>query len=221
MGRRILMGMLSVVPLTFAPAAPGGAAAIIGAVNGRGTVQVNGVPAPNGTNIYAGNRIATGPGAVAIVALARGGKLAFGGSTSALMIFESARGRLLVKLEGGVVDAVSEAGAPVEVEAGGVRIRAKGGSGAFEVAMAGRSLRVLARRGTVLAAAAKRTLQIAQGKTLKATLARPWPAAGAGHLTAVMIVAGAAGAVGLAAAVHSLSGSSQQSCVSPSQMSCP
>ena len=218
MPKRAIIAVLGSLLLALAPALAVPPAPIVGSVSGRGGVQVNGVPAPNGMNVYAGNRIVTARGAVAVVLLARGGKIALGSSTSAL--FTNHSGGLLVKLDRGVVDAVSEANTVVRVQAGAVTIRARDGSGAFEVDFSGRSLRVVARRGPVLAEAANQTVTIAEGKTMKTSVARAAEGA-AGGMGTVMIVAGAAGAAGLAAAIHSLSQSSKQTCASPSQLSCP
>jgi ferric-dicitrate binding protein FerR (iron transport regulator) len=209
--------MLGSLLLAFDPALAAPSSSVVGAISSRGGVQVNGVTAPNGTIVYAGNRIVTAPGAVAIVMLARGGKVALGGSTSASLTVGS--GKLLVKLDSGVVDAVSEAKTPVLVEADGITVRARNRSGAFEVAVTGRSLRVFARRGPVVAEGANRTVRIGAGKTMKTSVAHAAKGAGS-RMGTVLIVAGAAGAAGLAAAIHGSSGSSK-TCVSPSQLSCP
>ncbi len=218
MRRRTLAGVIGSLLLAFGPAAAVPPASPLGSMSSRGAVEVNGVPAPNGMNVYAGNRIVTARGAVAVVMLARGGKLALGSATSALLT--GLPEELLVKLDRGVVDAVSEAKAPVVVEVGGVTIRARDRDGAFEVVAKGRSLRVVARRGPVLAEAANQTVSIAEGKTMKTSVA-PAAEGSGGDMKTIVIVAGAAGAIGLGAAVDSLSGSSKQTCVSPSQLSCP
>jgi hypothetical protein len=218
MRRRMLAGFVASLLLAFDPALAAPPASVLGTVNGRGSVEVNGVRAPNGMDVYAGNRIVTARGAVAVVMLARGGKLALGGATSALLT--SVPDGLLVKLDRGVLDAVSEARVPLLVEVGGVTIRARNRDGAFEVVAKGRSLRVVARRGPVVAEAANQTVSIAQGKTMKTSVAPAAERSGSDMKT-IVIVAGAAGAIGLGAAVNSLSGSSKQTCVSPSQLSCP
>lgn len=218
MRRRFLASFIGSLLLVLDPAIAAPPASLLGTMNSRGAVEVNGVRAPNGLNVYAGNRIVTGRGAIAIVMLARGGKLALGSSTSASLV--RIPNGLVVKLDRGVVDAVSEEKVPVLVKVEGVTIRARNRDGAFEVIANGRSLRVVARRGTVLAEAGNRTVRIDAGKTMKTSVA---PAAGGsrGEMRTILIVAGAAGTAGLAAAVSSLSQSSKQTCVSPSQLSCP
>lgn len=218
MRKRTLMAVFGSLLLALDPALAVPPASILGSINSRGDVRVNGVRAPSGTIVYAGNRIVTAPGAVAVVVLASGGKLALGSSTKASL--QNNSGKLLVKLDHGVVDAVSKAKAPVVVEAGGVMVRTRNRSGAFEVSVRGRSLRVIARRGPAVAQAANRTVDIGAGKTMKTHVARASRSA-RGHMGTVVIVAGAAGAAGLAAAIRGLSGASKQTCASPSQLSCP
>jgi hypothetical protein len=215
---RILAGVVGSLLLAFDPALGVPATTPLGALSSQGTVEVNGVPAPNGLNVYVGNRIVTAPGAVAVVMLARGGKLALGGATSASLT--SLEEALVVKLDRGVVDAVSEMKAPVLVQVGRVTIRAGNGNGAFEVVVSGRSLRVIARRGPVLAEDANRTVLINAGKTMKTSVA-PATATSGGGMGTVMIVAGATAAAGLGVAIHSLSGTSAKNCVSPSRLACP
>lgn len=218
MRKRAIVAVVGSLLLALEPAFAVPARSIVGTVSSHGGVKLNGVSAPSGTLVYTGNRIVTAPGAVAVVMLASGGKLALGGSTSASLTVDS--GKLLVKLDDGVVDAASEAKAPVLVEVHGVTVRSRNRSGAFEVAVRGRSLRVVARRGPVVAEAANRTVKIDAGKTMKTRVGRA-PDSGRGRMGTVLIVAGAAGAAGLAAAINGLSGSSKQTCVSPSKLSCP
>ena len=218
MRKRALGGVVAALLLVFDPAVAVPPASLLGSMSSRGVVQVNGVPAPSGMNVYAGNRIVTARGAVAVVMLARGGKLALGSSTSTL--FTNLPKGLLVKLDRGIVDVVSETQAPVLVQVGGVTIHARNRDGAFEVVATGRTLRVVAQRGSVLAEAANQTVLIDEGKTMKTSLA---PAAEGSRrdLGTVVIVAGATAAAGLGIAIHSLSASSKQTCVSSSQLSCP
>ena len=154
------------IAFQFALAAP--PAAPIGRVSGRGPVLLNGVPAPAGSNVYAGNRIATGRRAAVYVALARGGKLVFGGSTIARVV-ENASG-FSVALDRGVVGAVSDSSAPVLIEARGVTVRTKDPAGAYQVSLSGNTLRVLARNGGAIVDAANRTVELAPGKLMNASV---------------------------------------------------
>ena len=141
-------------------------AGAIGRVSGRGPVLLNGVAAPVGANVYAGNRIATGRRAAAYVVLAQGGELVLGGSTVA-RITQNARG-FSVNLDHGVVGAVSDSRVPVIIKARGVTIRSKQTSGAYQVALNGRMLRVLARQRGTLVEASNRTVEVAPGKLMEA-----------------------------------------------------
>lgn len=218
MRRRALVAVMGSLLFAVAPVLAVPPAVLVGSMSSRGVVRVNGITAPNGTNVYAGSRVVTGAGAVALVALTEGGKLALASSTSA-RILEHAGG-LEVQLERGEVDAVSAAKTPVQVEAGGVTIHTRKKRGAFEVSLRGSSLRVVARRGPVDVATANRTVRIAEGKTLTARLTPPKKGR-ARKMDSLLILAGAAGAAGLALTERTLSGSSKQTCVSPNQLSCP
>ncbi|MDE3136089.1 MAG: hypothetical protein KGL59_05925 [Acidobacteriota bacterium] len=215
---KVLGGVIGSLLLAFHPALAGPPATPLGSMRSQGAVEVNGVAALNGMNVYAGNRIVTSRGAVAVVMLAAGDKLALGSTTSVSLA--SVPQGLLVKLDRGDVGVVSEAKTPLLVQVGGVTIRAGNRAGAFEVIVKGRSLRVVAQHGPVMAEAANQTVRIDEGKTLKTRLDPVAEGTGRGMRT-IVIVAGVAGAAGLAAAISSLSGSSKQTCVSPSQLSCP
>jgi hypothetical protein len=215
---RVLANVIGALLLAFNPALAAPPGSPLGTITSRGAVEVNGVPVPKRMNVYAGNRIVTARGAVAVVQLAGGGELVMGGETSAS--FTSLSDGLVVKLDSGVVDAVSDSKVPVLVKVRGVTIRAGKRDGTFEVSINGRSLRVVARRGPAVAETANQTVRIDDGKTMKTRLARA--AEGSGRdMRAIVIAAGAAGAAGLATAITSLSGSSNQTCVSPSTLSCP
>ncbi len=168
-----LLVLVCALLVAFPSALAAPPAVAIGRVSGRGPILLNGVSAPAGANIYAGNRIATGRRAAIYVALARGGKLVFGGSTIA-RISENTTG-ISVTLNRGVVGVVSEPHAPVLVDAHGVTIRTKQRAGAYQVALNGNSLRILTRTGGALVEAANRTVALAPGKLMKASLAPKTP----------------------------------------------
>jgi hypothetical protein len=166
--RRIAMVLFGSVlfalqPVWCAPLRPA-----IGRVSGPGPVQLNGIAAPVGTNVYAGNRITTAPGAIGYVSLAQGGKLVLGGETSA-RIRQSGEG-FSVQLESGALGAVSEAGAPIVVTAGGVTVRAKRSAGSFEVELNGKTLSVFARSGPAQVESANRIVEIGEDNFMRATL---------------------------------------------------
>lgn len=205
--------------LAFQPAFATPPPSPVATVSGRGPIRVNGMLVPPGTSVYAGSRIDTGPGAVAFVVLPHGSKLVLGASTSARLV--AGKKDFPVKLEKGTLGAVSEAGAPVLVETRGVTIRTKNAEGTYEVAVKKNSVEVLARSGAAVAEEANRTVDIPEGKMMKATLASSRAGTSKGHLETVLVVAGAGAAAGLAAAIRTLSGSHSQNCASPSQLGCP
>lgn len=161
-----MLAILSSLLMAFPPAGATAPVAPVGRMTSTGSVWVNGLAAPAGTNVYAGNEISTGSQAAVEVALARGGKLVLGGSTIARV---SVAGQgFSVALDRGVVGVVSESRAPVVLDAYGVTIRTKEPAGAFQVALAGRSLLVLARQGGALVEAVNRTVEVAPGRLLQA-----------------------------------------------------
>jgi hypothetical protein len=206
--------------MAFPPVFGAPAASPIGTVNGKGTIRLNGLPAAVGTTVYAGNRIATGPGADGYVTLAHGGKLVLGGSTFARIETAPGGEGISVILDRGVVGAVSDTKTPVVVEADGVTVRTKQASGAYEVELNGKTLRVLARHGTTLAAASNRTVAVGEGKLMRANVATARQTSNSHKRTAVLVlltgVAVAGAGLGVALAYP---GKTCQS-VSPSGFTC-
>jgi len=130
----------------------------------------------------------------------------------------------VIALEQGAVAVANRPADPLVVDAGGARIAGVGGAAsAFEVALSGKQLRVLALRGTALVRAAERTVEVKEGMMLDATLApEPQGPAGAGSLTGfqafAVVVAVSAGIAGLVFGVSALTRSNPEDCraVSPS-----
>lgn len=211
----ILCSLLLVFQPALAPAAP----RAFGILNGKGLVRVNGIVAPAGTAVYPGNRIDTGPGAIAFVALPQGAKFVLGESTSVRTA--ASNRRRSVRLEKGTLGAVSTPQASLVVETRGVTIRSQRARGAYVVAVKGTSLQVFARDGAALVRAANRMVTIKKGMLLKATVAPPPAGSKSGQLKTVLLVAGVGAAAAIAMAVRNLSGSHSQTCVSPSRLSCP
>jgi hypothetical protein len=169
-GEKGLLALICSLLMAFQPVFGAPSALPIGTVNGKGPIRLNGLPAAAGTTVYAGNRITTGPAAAGYVTLAHGGKLVLGGSTLARIQTAPGGEGISVMLDRGVVGAVSDAKTPIVVEAGGVTIRTKQASGAYEVELSGNKLRVLARHGTTLAAASNRTVEVSEGKLMTANV---------------------------------------------------
>lgn len=220
-GKKGLLALICSLLMACQPVFGAPSASPIGTVNGKGQIQLNGLPAAAGTTVYAGNSIATGPGADGYVTLADGGKLVLGGSTIAQI--ETMRGRhgISVKLDRGVVGAVSDAKTPIVVKAGGVTIRPKQASGAYEVELNGNKLRVLGRHGTTLAAASNRTVEVRQGKLMRATVApSPHSSNNSKKRQAILVLLTGVGIVGAGVGVALAYPSKTCQTVSPSGFTC-
>lgn len=185
----------------------------IGRVSGGGPVQLNGIAAPTGTIVYAGNRIETGAAGVSYIALSHGGRLVIGASSSALITKNPKS--ISVKLDRGVLGAVSEAKTPIVVTAAGVIVRTKQAKGVYEVALEGTSLKVLADHGTAIAEAPSRTVEVPQGKEMDAAV-KQGSALTAGQQLALagLIAAGITG-IGLGVALGT---ENNKTCVSAGQV---
>lgn len=190
----------------------------IGTVNGNGRARVNGTPVPNGAVLYAGDQVATTSGGTALIYLAKGGKLALGGSTVA-RVTANDKG-FTVALNRGRVMAVTEKGSPIVVKADGVNVEPKLASGTYDVALNGNNLEVLSRSGTTLAEAPNRTAEVGEGKLMKATITQGPATAGKRKRKMILVVLVAAGITGAALGI-ALAEPSRKTCVSQSSLGCP
>ncbi|HEV2386523.1 MAG TPA: hypothetical protein VGS20_04635 [Candidatus Acidoferrales bacterium] len=215
-GGKVFLALVCSLLLAFQPVWGAPAPAPIGRVSGPGPVELNGIAAPTGTIVYAGNRVTTGAQAIGYVSLARGGRLVIGRSTSA-RIDQDGKG-FTVQLDRGVVGAVSEASGPIVVMAGGVTIRPKQASGVYEVALNGNALKVLANHGSMMAEGASRTVEVPEGKVMDASVSPPQGQSftGTGDIVLISLLAAAGLGIGLGVA---LSGQGK-TCASSSQLNC-
>lgn len=175
--------------------------------------------------MFSGDRVATRKGATASVSMRSGDELVLGELTSVEVV--DARSEITVPLEGGQLEYLSGPALPIVVRAGGTQIVPQGRGGVYAVAWQGDTLRVTARKGFAKCESASGNVQIAEGKTLVATI-ETLPQGGqkppngsetegsSGHIVNYVIVAaGVAGGAGLALAlVHANSGCA----VSPSNV---
>lgn len=193
--------------------------------NAIGTVtsseaRLNGSPVPDGAVVYAGDRIATTAGGNASIRLQRGAELSLAESTAA-QVTSSEKG-YAVELDQGRVEAVAGAKAPVVVNSDGLTVMAKAKNGSYEVALNGDKMEIVSRRGTTVAEAANRTVEIPEGMMLKATMAQGPPSTGRSGLQkkdmviALLIAAGVTGA-GLGVALAEPT----KHCASGSGLTCP
>lgn len=187
--------------------------AAIGRVTGGGPVRLNGIAAPTGTNVFAGNRINTGSEAPGYVSLTQGGRLVLGRSTTA-EISQDGDG-VTVRLDRGVLGVVSAAKLPVIVSAGGVTVRAERDDGVYEVSLEGKELKVLASHGSATATGANRSVEVPQGKVMNATV-KGSSLSGKGQVVlAGLVFAGVAG-IGLGVALSNQT----RHCISTGELNC-
>jgi hypothetical protein len=140
----------------------------IGRMNTRGMVSLNGIAAPDGSIVYAGNQISTDRSAAAYVSFAHGGKLVLGGSTIARV---SEIGMdYTVMLDQGLIGAVSTSRAPIVIETHGVTIHGNPSGAAYQVEIEGKALRVLSRQGEIFVEDSNRTIEVDAGKVLEANV---------------------------------------------------
>lgn len=213
---------LTLLCLIYAPAASAATPPVVGKMSATGMVTINGVRMPAEVTLFGGDRIATERDATATLTLAGSGRLILPALSTAQLRLQS--NQLVIALEQGAVAVVNRPADPMVIDAGGVRIAGVGGvASAFEVALSGKQLRVLAHRGTALVRTAERTLEVKEGMLLDATLApEPQGPSGAGSLTGfqtlAVVVAVTAGVTGLVFGIAAFTRSNPEDCraVSPS-----
>jgi len=212
---RGLMVLICSLLMAFEPAF-GSPNRAIGTVTGNGEARLNGSVVPNGTVLYTGDRIVTTSGGAASIHLTRGDVLALGSSTAA-QVKATDKG-FTVLLDSGRVAAAAGKDAPIVVESHGVTIVPKQTNGSYEVALNGSELEVLTHRGTTLAEAANRTVEVPEGRLMRATVDQgPTPAGKKSKLILVVLIAAGVAAAGLGVALEAPS----RRCVSATGLSCP
>jgi hypothetical protein len=215
--------------LVCAPVAPAETPAAVAKMSTKGTVEVNGTVTPSEASVFDGDRIATRAKTASALALS-GGDQVFLPEQSAAQVRQSG-GRVEISLERGGLVVVSRGVQPVAVLAGGVRI-VPSGAGILEIVIKGTSLKVAARKGAARVEASDRTVNVAEGNTLDATVAPPpqGPVGAAAGLTAMQtfaIVAGVvSGVVGLTLGVVAFKRANPTDCrvtgsTSPFTITCP
>lgn len=229
MERSAFPPLLVSVLLVCAPALEGATGGVAGKVISDGTVEVNGTLVPGGTTVFLGDHVVTRQKAI-ILALSDGHQVFLPQNTSTRLDRTGLAGTIL--LERGALAVVQRGSDPLLVMANGVRVQAAGENPAvYEVAVNGKTLQVLARKGAVLVSAADRTIELKEGNALDAMVgAAPQGPAGAGAtalstLEKVVIGVGvAAGMTGLALGVAALTRPNPKECSvvsSTSVIRCP
>jgi len=226
MSRNAFLSVTLSVLLAFAPVSVAGSPTVVGKIQMKGQVEINGTAAPAESTVFAGDRIATGKETALGLSLT-GGDQVFLPSLSAVQVDRTGQ-QITVALERGALVVMNSSGQPIVVRAGGVQIQTAAPSGSlFEVAISAGSLKVLARKGTTVVRASNRTVEVKEGTTMEATVPAPaFAAGGLGPLwTIVLVASAAAGITGLVMGVQALNRVHPQDCVvvSPNrpQIACP
>ncbi len=224
MGWKAFLAIVLMVLLVYVPVAPAASPAVVGKISTKGTAEVNGAAVPAEATVFAGDRISTQKNTASGLSLPGGNQVFLPALTSTRI--SRTGDQVTVALERGAVAVVNRSADPVVIEANGVLIQAASpAGGVYEVAIQGRGLKVMARKGTAVVKAADRTVEVKEGTTMDATVA-PGPAGSGGtssFLTIISVVGAAAGVTGLVLGVQALRRSQPQNCVviSPSTISCP
>ena len=211
--------------MVWLPVAPPATSGVVGQMNTRGIAEINGITAPADATIFSGDRITTRVEATAVLTLS-GGDQVFLPALSAASV-QRHESNVTLSLEQGALAILSKSKAPVVVAALGARIQpAANATAIYEVAVHGKALEVVARRGTTLLETAGRSVEVKEGTELEATMAPPQSGSPAlsSFETWTVIAAAAAGVTGLALGVAAITRAQPQDCiVSPasSKIVCP
>ena len=143
-------------------------ATALGQISIKGEATLNGVDAIGGASVFSGDRVTTRKGATASVSMKGGDVLVLGELTSVEVV--DAQGEITVPLGGGQLEYISGPELPIVVRVGGTRIVPQGRGGVYAVALQGDTLRVTAHKGSAKLESANGRVQIAEGKTLVATI---------------------------------------------------
>ena len=230
-----VLATLCSVLLVYAPLAESANSRAIGTLSSAGGTQVNGTITPIGTTIFAGDRIINPDGSSTGLTLSGGSRLVFTGAGSVLI--EQSTSQPTARLEKGSLAVLTNASAPLAVEAAGTRITGGGADAVYGVTVDGNNLQVTASKGKAEVEGAGRTVEVPEGKTLLAKMMPPEPrgpqvgappaASGGGvgrfftfeHI--ILILAAAGAATGLALAIRDLNRTCRvNTTVSPNTVTC-
>ncbi len=219
MTAKALLAVLCSALLLYAPVAAQADPAAMGKINTKGPTAVNGLAVPAEASLFTGDRIVTEKDASASVVLVTGGRLLVAGSSS--VVLRDGPNQLTAALDRGAVGVFSRGDKPVTTEAAGTRIHAAQPGGFYEVAVNGNAVRVVAVKGAATVEGANRTVEVAEGKTLDATMAPAPPDVAAGLSTfekAVIFLSAGAGLTGLGLGIAAIERAKPEDCtvVSPS-----
>ncbi len=170
MGARSILATLVSLLLIYVPIAPAASPAVVGKVMTKGQALVNGTLVPAEATVFAGDRLSTEKDTASGISLP-GGDQVFLPAVSAAQ-FNSVGRQITVALERGALAVVNRSPQPVIVEANGVHIQGGSAISVYEVAIAGNTLKVMARKGMATVKASNRTVEVKEGTTLDASTRR-------------------------------------------------
>ncbi|HKV42756.1 MAG TPA: hypothetical protein VJX67_26395 [Blastocatellia bacterium] len=219
---RSLLVLCTSLMLVYQPAARSATAAAVGQISTTGTAEINGVSAVTGGAVFSGDSINTERDSTASLSLTAGRQVILV-EASSLGVARTGS-EITGTLSHGEVAVLSPANSPLVIEAEGTRIVPGAAGSVYAVELNGNKLNVTASRGAVSVEAAGRTVEVAEGNTMEATLAPAQDGSGYGvtpgiktHLgTVVIVIAIALAATTLALLVRDLNTSCKV--VSPSAL---
>jgi ferric-dicitrate binding protein FerR (iron transport regulator) len=213
-----LVAICAAIVLVYQPVAWAASPASIGQIATKGNAELNGANAVTGATVFSGDRIVSHPDSTASLALTGGSRIVLAGAGA--MQVKAEGEELTATLDKGKLGFLSQASAPVVVEAGGTRVTPGKNGGVYVVELDGNKLEVSAYKGGAKVEAANRTVEVPEGKTLLATLEpAQGPPSSAGHSSfAVWAIVALAAAGAITAIVLATTGGKT---ISPSSLSSP
>jgi hypothetical protein len=192
--------------LLYMPVAPAVASSPAGQMVTKGNALVNGVAAPKLTTVFSGDRIATEKESITSVTFSGGDGVVIPELSKAVL--GERDGHIQVNLEEGTLSVMNKSNSPIEIVAGGARIRAAENHPAvYEVTLHGNALRVVTTSGIAYVETANRSGEVTSGMALNATFEPtpqgPAPAGSNGMFaTGTWVLIGAAAGVGLGVGIY-------------------
>lgn len=193
--------------LLYAPLAPAAASTAAGQMVTNGTAMINGVAAPELTSVFSGDKIATEKQTVTSLTFPGGDGVVIPELSKAVL--GERDGRVQVLLEDGTLSVVNKSNSPIEIVAGGARIRAaKNHPAVFAVTLHGNVLHVVTTSGAAFVETANKSGEVLPGMELDATFPPAPPQAPAGSNavlglgTTGWVIIGAAAGVGLGVGIY-------------------
>jgi hypothetical protein len=191
--------------LLYTPLAPGATSSPTAQMVTNGNAVINGVAAPKLTSVFSGDRIATEKQSITSLTFPSGDGVVIPELSKAVL--GEREGRIEVKLVDGTLSVMNKTSSPIEIVAGGARIRAAENHPAvFAVTLHGNALQVVTTSGTAYVETANKSGEVTPGMALNATFVptpqQQQPGSNGMFSTGTWVVIGAAAAVGLGVGIY-------------------